>query len=157
VGCVHFVPDFCGMSMRKANEILKEIKRTKRTQSATTGGLSDKTLRKNPARPVPGPGSGPGPQPQFQAPPGQEQPAQPDLTTTVSARTTIIRTINDVCGCSANILRLRINTHPYIANVPAPPIGPSFIFSTGRTCCCCCRCCCCDGQERRSCLWPRTV
>ncbi|KAF2447638.1 calcium-independent protein kinase C [Karstenula rhodostoma CBS 690.94] len=82
VGCVHFVPDFCGMSMRKANEILKEIKKAKRTQSATTpGGLSDKTLRKNPARPAPAPAlapaPGPGPQPQFQPPPGQEQPPQP--------------------------------------------------------------------------------
>lgn len=75
VGCVHFVPDFCGMSMRKANEILKEIKRTKRTQTATTGGgMSGKTLRTNPARPAPGPSA----QPQFQPPPGQEQQAQPD-------------------------------------------------------------------------------
>ncbi|KAF1968594.1 calcium-independent protein kinase C, partial [Bimuria novae-zelandiae CBS 107.79] len=75
-GCVHFVPDFCGMSMESANQILMEIKRTKRTQSASAGGpsLSDKTLRKNPARPTPAQASSP----QFQPPPGQEQPAQPD-------------------------------------------------------------------------------
>lgn len=62
--------------MESANQILMEIKRTKRTQSATAGGpsLSDKTLRKNPARPTPGQAS----QPQFQPPPGQEQQTQPD-------------------------------------------------------------------------------
>ena len=75
-GCVHFVPDFCGMSMESANQILMEIKRTKRTQSASTGGpsLSDKTLRKNPVRPT----ANPAPPPQFQPPPGQEQQTQPD-------------------------------------------------------------------------------
>lgn len=35
--CVHLVPDFCGMSMEAANQILSEIKRTKlRKQSAST-------------------------------------------------------------------------------------------------------------------------
>lgn len=35
-GCVHLVPDFCGMSMEKANQILFEIKRT---------AMSSRTLR----------------------------------------------------------------------------------------------------------------
>lgn len=44
--CVHFVPDFCGMSAEAANQILMEIKRTR--------GMSSRTLRPNqPNQPKP--------------------------------------------------------------------------------------------------------
>lgn len=33
VGCVHFVPDFCGMTMESANQILAKMKETKTTRS----------------------------------------------------------------------------------------------------------------------------
>ena len=78
-GCVHFVPDFCGMSMEVANQILMEIKRTKRGQSIPAGPppgpTFPKTLRKDPpSKPLPMPADGPS----FAAPPGQEQPGQAD-------------------------------------------------------------------------------
>jgi hypothetical protein len=73
-GCVHFVPDFCGMSMEVANQILMEIKRTKRGQSAPppAGPTFPKTLR--PTKPLPSPADGPA----FAAPPGQEKPGRGD-------------------------------------------------------------------------------
>lgn len=43
--CVHFVPDFCGMSMEVANQILMEIKRTARGQSNTASNMSQRQLR----------------------------------------------------------------------------------------------------------------
>ncbi|KAI0478521.1 hypothetical protein GGR56DRAFT_630673, partial [Xylariaceae sp. FL0804] len=42
--CVHLVPDFCGMSMAVANQILEGIRTQKQRQSKTTS-LSEKTLR----------------------------------------------------------------------------------------------------------------
>ncbi|KAF1943265.1 hypothetical protein EJ02DRAFT_146475 [Clathrospora elynae] len=56
--CVHFVPDFCGMSMESANQILMEIKRTSRGQSASGSSMgksmADRTLRQSqPAKPLP--------------------------------------------------------------------------------------------------------
>lgn len=68
--CVHFVPDFCGMSMEVANQILMEIKRTRRGQSATgaTPSMSQRQLRQpQPAKPLPA-------TQQYAAPPGQEDP-----------------------------------------------------------------------------------
>ena len=54
--CAHLVPDFCGMSMIVANEILETIQRTKnhnKTSSITSSsGLSAKTLRPEPKRPA---------------------------------------------------------------------------------------------------------
>lgn len=51
--CQHLVPDFCGMSMIVANEILETIQRTKQhnKSSSVSSGLSSKTLR--PQRPGP--------------------------------------------------------------------------------------------------------
>lgn len=54
--CAHLVPDFCGMSMIVANEILETIQKTKnhnKTSSVTgtTSGLSGKTLRPDSRRP----------------------------------------------------------------------------------------------------------
>lgn len=51
--CQHLVPDFCGMSMIVANEILETISRTKQhnKSSSVSSGLSSKTLR--PQRPGP--------------------------------------------------------------------------------------------------------
>ncbi|KAF2833170.1 hypothetical protein CC86DRAFT_5850 [Ophiobolus disseminans] len=69
--CVHFVPDFCGMSMEVANQILMEIKRTRRGQSAsgTTSNMSQRTLRQpQPAKPLPPT------QQQYAPPPGQDDP-----------------------------------------------------------------------------------
>ncbi|KAI4625151.1 Serine/threonine kinase [Alternaria ethzedia] len=70
--CVHFVPDFCGMSMEVANQILMEIKRTRRGQSSSGPGMSGRTLRPDkPAKPLPPA------QPQSPGQPGQDQ-AQSD-------------------------------------------------------------------------------
>ncbi|TDZ31370.1 Protein kinase C-like [Colletotrichum spinosum] len=45
--CVHLVPDFCGMSMAVANQILEGIKSTRMiTKNKTSSSLSDRTLRK---------------------------------------------------------------------------------------------------------------
>ncbi|KAJ8606821.1 hypothetical protein MRB53_040688 [Persea americana] len=51
--CQHLVPDFCGMSMIKANEILETIQRTKNHNktSSISSGMSGRTLR--PTRPGP--------------------------------------------------------------------------------------------------------
>ncbi|OAQ96909.1 hypothetical protein LLEC1_07373, partial [Akanthomyces lecanii] len=43
--CVHLVPDFCGMSMAVANQILQGI-RTHKQKAKTTTNLTDRTLRK---------------------------------------------------------------------------------------------------------------
>jgi classical protein kinase C len=52
--CVHFVPDFCGMSMEVANQILMEIKRTRRGQSTGGSTMTNRTLRPSqPAKPLP--------------------------------------------------------------------------------------------------------
>lgn len=53
--CVHLVPDFCGMSMAVANQILEGIRTQRQRQAKTPGGLN-KTLRKG-SQPGP-PGSG---------------------------------------------------------------------------------------------------
>jgi len=53
--CQHLVPDFCGMSMIVANEILETIQRTKHhNKSASVGsGMSGRTLRPTSGRPGP--------------------------------------------------------------------------------------------------------
>lgn len=43
--CTHFVPDFCGMSMEKANTILMEIQNTKKKQGSSITSMSNRTLR----------------------------------------------------------------------------------------------------------------
>ncbi|TVY78140.1 Protein kinase C-like [Lachnellula suecica] len=53
-GCVHFVPDFCGMSMSVANVILDGIRNQKRRQT-TQSSMSGRTLRpqsQNPTSPT---------------------------------------------------------------------------------------------------------
>ncbi|KAL1604612.1 Serine/threonine kinase [Nothophoma quercina] len=70
--CVHFVPDFCGMSMEVANQILMEIKRTRRGQSTSGSTMTNRTLRQpQPAKPLPQPSSP-------QQPGRGEEPSQPD-------------------------------------------------------------------------------
>ncbi|KAL7627396.1 Serine/threonine kinase [Parahypoxylon ruwenzoriense] len=49
--CVHLVPDFCGMSMAVANQILEGIRSQKQRQQKTTS-LSDKTLRQGKMSPT---------------------------------------------------------------------------------------------------------
>lgn len=53
--CQHLVPDFCGMSMIVANEILETISRTKNhnKSSSVSSGMSGRTLRPNSGRPGP--------------------------------------------------------------------------------------------------------
>ena len=53
--CQHLVPDFCGMSMIVANEILETIQRTKNhNKSSSVGsGMSGRTLRTGSGRPGP--------------------------------------------------------------------------------------------------------
>ncbi|KAF2189602.1 calcium-independent protein kinase C [Zopfia rhizophila CBS 207.26] len=73
--CVHFVPDFCGMSMEVANQILYEIKRTRKGQSGSASTMSSRVLRPTQAtKPTPPPPS----QSQYPPPPGQDQQGQPD-------------------------------------------------------------------------------
>ena len=43
--CVHLVPDFCGMSMAVANQILEGIRSQKRTRQEKASSMSDRTLR----------------------------------------------------------------------------------------------------------------
>ncbi|KAK1991358.1 hypothetical protein LX36DRAFT_351466 [Colletotrichum falcatum] len=102
--CVHLVPDFCGMSMAVANQILEGIKTTRMiTKNKTSSSLSDRTLRK-PTSPTSTLGSPPhsggqahyaGGSPeateaaklmyqQQQSPPGQ-RPSQPDRTASSTA------------------------------------------------------------------------
>jgi len=54
--CAHLVPDFCGMSMEVANEILTVTRETKDKQGLRPGkptNLSERTLRSGPGRPTP--------------------------------------------------------------------------------------------------------
>jgi len=53
--CQHLVPDFCGMSMVVANEILETIQRTKNHNktSSVGSGMSGRTLRPSSGRPGP--------------------------------------------------------------------------------------------------------
>lgn len=58
VNCIHFVPDFCGMTMEKANEIIGEIRKTKGRQASTVtavSSMSSRTLRPTSGRPTPPP------------------------------------------------------------------------------------------------------
>ncbi|KAL2153696.1 hypothetical protein VTH82DRAFT_4851 [Thermothelomyces myriococcoides] len=43
--CVHLVPDFCGMSMAVANQILEGIRSTKRTRQEKASSMSERNLR----------------------------------------------------------------------------------------------------------------
>ncbi|OCK85966.1 hypothetical protein K432DRAFT_202923 [Lepidopterella palustris CBS 459.81] len=70
--CVHFVPDFCGMSMEVANQILYEIRNTKKRQTSSISSMSSRTLRPT-GRPTPPPSQSP-----YVPPPGQEQPGSSD-------------------------------------------------------------------------------
>ncbi|KAA1134488.1 Serine/threonine kinase [Puccinia graminis f. sp. tritici] len=55
--CTHLVPDFCGMSMEKANRLLQEIKTAKSRQS--TRMSSHSPLKPSPEPPsIPSPGHG---------------------------------------------------------------------------------------------------
>lgn len=77
--CVHFVPDFCGMSMESANQIIAELRKTKTRQTALVG----KTLRGPDRLTTPTAASRPTPPPQSQsfmpAPNHQDQaPGSPD-------------------------------------------------------------------------------
>ncbi|KAI8961695.1 hypothetical protein F5Y11DRAFT_220884 [Daldinia sp. FL1419] len=49
--CVHLVPDFCGMSMAVANQILEGIRSSKQRQQKATS-LTDKTLRQGKSSPT---------------------------------------------------------------------------------------------------------
>ncbi|KAH5021016.1 protein kinase C [Parastagonospora nodorum] len=71
--CVHFVPDFCGMSMEAANQILGEIKRTRRGQSASGAAMAS-TMAGRTLRPQPATKPLPATQQQFAPPPGQDEP-----------------------------------------------------------------------------------
>lgn len=78
--CVHLVPDFCGMSMAVANQILQGI-RNQRQKTKTTSGLAEKSLRK---MSTPGSQSGastPGvTSPTGTGPPPQLTPTTPEAT-----------------------------------------------------------------------------
>ncbi|KAI9803413.1 MAG: Serine/threonine kinase [Piccolia ochrophora] len=65
--CLHLVPDFCGMPMEVANQILSEIRTTKRRQTSTMSNMASRTLRPTSGRPTPPPGGQ-----QYSPPSGQE-------------------------------------------------------------------------------------
>ena len=72
--CAHLVPDFCGMPMDVANQILTVARETKDKQGrmpAKPTNLTEKTLRANSARPSPAT------QLSFRPPPTQETPHAP--------------------------------------------------------------------------------
>lgn len=71
--CIHFVPDFCGMSMESANQILWEIKNTKKRQTTSISSMSSRTLRPPSNRPTPPPT-----QPSYGPTPMAEQPNPSD-------------------------------------------------------------------------------
>ncbi|RDW80729.1 protein kinase C [Coleophoma crateriformis] len=48
--CAHLVPDFCGMSMQMANQILDGIRTQKRKTTTTTSSMSGRTLRPTSAK-----------------------------------------------------------------------------------------------------------
>ncbi|KAL1303750.1 hypothetical protein AAFC00_007092 [Neodothiora populina] len=55
VNCIHFVPDFCGMSMERLTDIMGEIKKTKGRQQTSVSGttsMANRTLRPASARPA---------------------------------------------------------------------------------------------------------
>ncbi|KAL9102977.1 MAG: hypothetical protein Q9163_001930 [Psora crenata] len=73
--CAHLVPDFCGMSMEVANQILTVTRETKDKQGlrppSKPTNLTDRTLRSSSGRPTPPP------QMSFRPPQTQEQPNAP--------------------------------------------------------------------------------
>ncbi|VZI17882.1 unnamed protein product, partial [Fusarium fujikuroi] len=76
--CVHLVPDFCGMSMAVANQILDGIRSQKQRQ-AKVSSLTEKTLRQGKSSPT----STHSPAPSYSsssAPPYQPGPASPEAT-----------------------------------------------------------------------------
>ncbi|SLM40307.1 protein kinase c [Lasallia pustulata] len=73
--CVHLVPDFCGMSMEIANQILSTIKETKINQKSNTSTMTLRTLRPGVGRPTPPP------QPSYSLPPLQDHADLPSTTT----------------------------------------------------------------------------
>ncbi|KAI0022379.1 hypothetical protein F4780DRAFT_194445 [Xylariomycetidae sp. FL0641] len=73
-GCVHLVPDFCGMSMAVANQILEGI-RTQKQRASKGTSLSEKTFRSG----TMSPSSSTGPTSPFGAPPGAPS-YQPSLS-----------------------------------------------------------------------------
>ncbi|KAB5555106.1 hypothetical protein GE09DRAFT_148808 [Coniochaeta sp. 2T2.1] len=76
--CVHLVPDFCGMSMAVANQILEGIRTSKTQAQKKATSLSDRTLRQRVS--TPDAGSGPY-QAQGQPPPyGGPSIASPEAT-----------------------------------------------------------------------------
>ncbi|KAI9815385.1 MAG: Serine/threonine kinase [Phylliscum demangeonii] len=81
--CQHFVPDFCGMSMEVANQILSEIRTTKRRQITSVSNMSSRNLRPSSGRPTPPPGSlsyiaAPGPELYGQQPVDPRRSSGPD-------------------------------------------------------------------------------
>ncbi|KAI9787140.1 MAG: Serine/threonine kinase [Geoglossum umbratile] len=83
--CAHLVPDFCGMSMEVANQILSEIRTTKRRQTSTISSMTQRQLRPTSARPTPPPGQTSISPTQDQY--GQYQTLDPRRTSTPSDRT----------------------------------------------------------------------
>lgn len=71
--CAHLVPDFCGMSMEVANQILTVTRETKdkQGQRPPKPPLSDRTLRQSSGRPAPAS------QMSYRPPPTEEQPGGP--------------------------------------------------------------------------------
>ena len=73
--CAHLVPDFCGMSMEVANQILVLSRETKNLQGQRPSkptNLSERTLRPSSGRPSPAP-----PQPSYRPAPTPEQLSTP--------------------------------------------------------------------------------
>ena len=74
--CAHLVPDFCGMSMERANHIINVARETRDRQGQrpmTTSALSERTLRPISGRPTPPPQTT-----SYRPPPKQEEISTPN-------------------------------------------------------------------------------
>ncbi|KAL3427375.1 calcium-independent protein kinase C [Phlyctema vagabunda] len=72
-GCAHLVPDFCGMSMQMANQILDGIRTQKRKTTTATSSMSGRTLRPSSGKQTPDQGQISDPRASYGAP----DPARP--------------------------------------------------------------------------------
>ena len=72
-GCMHLVPDFCGMSMEKANEILAEIVKAKTAGGGRGRMLDNSSKLRPPSSTTPTPRPQPTETPSFRASPNHQE------------------------------------------------------------------------------------
>jgi len=137
--CIHLVPDFCGMPMSVANQILEGIRTTKRNRAEKAASMSERTLRAS-GKPA---GS---PQPGTGYPPGSShgaQPASPEATeaakimynqsspqrTSVPDRSSIGSTTASAAAAAAMSPKPAPQPAPTVTQIP--DFGPGHYGSSG--------------------------